>query len=50
MEGLMQIASGFAAFNRNTDRNLLDTMERADKEMYQCKRKQKAQNAQGGGC
>ena len=50
VEGLMQIASGFAAFNRNTDRNLLDTMERADKEMYQCKRKQKAQNAQGGGC
>lgn len=49
VEGLMQIASGFAAFNRNTDRNLLDTMERADKEMYQCKRKQKAQNVQGGG-
>ena len=44
VDGLMQIASGFAAFNRNTDRNLLDTMERADQEMYQCKRKQKAQN------
>ncbi|MCI9175044.1 MAG: diguanylate cyclase [Lachnospiraceae bacterium] len=49
VDGLMQIASGFAAFNRNTDRNLLDTMERADKEMYQCKRRQKAQNVQGGG-
>lgn len=44
VDGLMQIASGFAVFNRNTDMNLLDTMERADQEMYQCKRKQKAQN------
>lgn len=40
---LMEIASGFAMFDQNLDGNLQDTMGRADKQMYYCKRKQKEQ-------
>ena len=38
----MQIASGFAKYNRSKDLNLQDTIRRADERMYRCKRKQKA--------
>ena len=48
MKDFMQIASGFAKYNRGTDMNLLDTFGRADERMYQCKRKQKAARNNGG--
>lgn len=43
----MQIASGCAVFDRKMDRNLQDTMGRADKQMYQCKKRQKEQKTGG---
>lgn len=46
---LMQIASGFAMFDQNLDGSLQDTMGRADKQMYDCKRKQKEQKIETGG-
>ena len=45
LKELMQIASGFAIFDKNEDGNLQDTMSRADKQMYQCKKRQKEQMA-----
>lgn len=45
LKELMQIASGFAMFDKNEDGNLQDTMSRADKQMYQCKKRQKEQIA-----
>lgn len=42
VKGSMQIASGFAKYSRNADLNLQDTIGRADKRMYRCKRRQKA--------
>lgn len=42
VKGAMQIASGFAKYSRSVDLNLQDTIGRADKRMYQCKRQQKA--------
>ena len=47
MKDYMQIASGCAVFDRNRDGNLQDTMERADKQMYQCKKGQKEQKTGG---
>ncbi len=41
VKDFMQIASGFAAFNKSKDVNLQDTMERADGKMYQKKKEQK---------
>ncbi len=41
IKGAMQIASGFAKYNRSKDLNLQDTIRRADERMYRCKRKQK---------
>ena len=38
---MMQIASGFAKFHWGIDRNLQDTISRADKQMYQRKKKLK---------
>lgn len=32
-----EIAYGYAKFSKNEDKNLFDTIDRADKEMYQCK-------------
>ena len=43
----MQIASGCAVFDRKMDRNLQDTLGRADKQMYQCKKRQKEQKTGG---
>lgn len=42
VKGTMQIASGFAKYNRSKDLKLQDTVRRADERMYRCKRKQKA--------
>lgn len=42
IKGVMQIASGFAKYSRGVDLKLQDTIGRADEQMYQCKRKQKA--------
>lgn len=42
IKGIMQIASGFAKYNRSKDLNLQDTIGRADERMYRCKRRQKA--------
>lgn len=42
VKNAMQIASGFAKYNRSKDLNLQDTIRRADERMYRCKRKQKA--------
>lgn len=41
VKDFMQIASGFAKYNRSTDMNLQDTVGRADEQMYRCKRAQK---------
>ncbi len=38
----MQIASGFAKYSRSKDLKLQDTIERADAQMYRCKKRQKA--------
>lgn len=46
VKDFMQIASGFAAFNKSKDVNLLDTMERADGKMYQKKKEQKKERMQ----
>lgn len=43
----MQIASGFAKYNRSIDMNLQDVIERADMRMYQCKRAQKQRRSNG---
>ena len=41
VKDFMQIASGYAAFNKSKDVNLQDTIERADGKMYQKKKEQK---------
>ncbi len=46
VKDFMQIASGFAAFNKSKDVNLQDTLERADGKMYQKKKEQKQQRLQ----
>ncbi len=40
-EGTMQVAVGFAKFDKTKDRNLSDTVERADEYMYQNKKEMK---------
>lgn len=48
VKDFMQIASGFAKYNRSVDMNLQDTVGRADEQMYRCKRAQKeAMNKNG---
>lgn len=47
VKDFMQIASGFAKYNRSIDMNLQDVIERADMRMYQCKRTQKQSKSNG---
>ncbi|MCI8857947.1 MAG: GGDEF domain-containing protein [Lachnospiraceae bacterium] len=47
VKDFMQIASGFAKYNRSVDMNLQDVIERADMRMYQCKRAQKQSKSNG---
>lgn len=47
VKDFMQIASGFAKYNRSIDMNLQETLGRADERMYQCKRAQKAAQENG---
>ncbi len=48
VKDFMQIASGFAKYNRSIDMNLQETLGRADERMYQCKRAQKEAQENGG--
>ena len=47
VKDFMQIASGFAKYNRSIDMNLQETLGRADERMYQCKRAQKEAQENG---
>lgn len=47
VKDFMQIACGFAKYNRRVDMNLQDVIERADMRMYQCKRAQKQRKSSG---